>query len=120
MRANRSPRSSRFLSLAVPLVALLALAACRSTIDIGRLLDDPGRYDGQTVRVKGRVTGSVGALGQGAYRIDDGTGVLSVVSRNAGAPREGARVGVEGEFRSVFTFGNTTEAVLLERGRFDP
>jgi hypothetical protein len=29
-------------------------------------------------------------------------------------------VGVEGEFRSVFTFGDTSQAVIMEERRFDP
>lgn len=102
------------------LAALLFAAGCASTTRIGDLLDDPGRYDGETVRVKGEVQESVGAFGRGAYRVSDGTGTLNVVNQSGGAPREGARVGIEGTFRSVFTFGDRTEAVLMERRRFDP
>ena len=105
---------------AFAVLLLLATVACRGTMPIGRLLDDPGRYDGETVKIKGQVTGSVGALGQGAYRVDDGTGTMNVLSRGRGAPREGAEVGVEGEFRSVFTLGDTSQAVILEERRFDP
>jgi len=112
-------RSSRF-----PLVGLAAtlllLAACRGTMSIGDLLDDPARYDGEKVRIEGRVTSAAGFLGRGAYQVDDGSGELPVVSQLGGAPREGARVGVEGIFRSVFTFGDRSGAVLLERSRFDP
>ena len=109
----------RTASCAVMLLGL-ALGACRGTMPIGDLLDDPGRYDGETVKIEGEVTGSVGALGQGAYRVDDGTGTMNVLSRGRGAPREGAEVGVEGEFRSVFTFGDASQAVILEDRRFDP
>ena len=52
-----------------------------------------------------------------AYRIDDGTGTISVVSESGGAPRNGAIVGVEGTFRAAFTLGNQTAAVLLEKKR---
>lgn len=106
--------------LAVALGIGLAAVGCRGTVPIGDILDDPGRYDGKSVRVEGRVTGSAGALGRGAYRVNDGTGTLNVVSESGGAPREGAEVGVEGTFRSVFTLGNLTEAVLVEEKRFDP
>jgi hypothetical protein len=100
---------------------LFFLAACRGTVPIRDLLDDPGRYDGERVRVEGRVTGfSFGALGRGAFQVDDGTGSLPVVTQSGGSPREGARVGIEGIFRSVFTFGDRSGAVLLERDRFDP
>jgi hypothetical protein len=59
-------------------------------------------------------------MGYGAYQIDDGTGTLTVVSQQGGAPREGAKVGVEGEFRSAFTLGDKTAAVLMESKRFTP
>lgn len=107
--------------LAAGFALLILFAACRGTVPIERLLDDPARYDGETVRIEGRVTGfSFGALGRGAFQVDDGTGKLPVVSEQGGSPREGARVGIEGIFRSVFTFGDRSGAVLLERNRFDP
>lgn len=102
--------------------AVLGLtAACAGTTRIGTILDDPGRYDGQTVRVEGEVTGSLGipAVG-GAYRIEDGTGTLTVMSEEGGAPREGAEVEVEGTFRSAFTLGDQTAAVLVEDDRYLP
>lgn len=108
------------IATSTAMVLLLGLTACRGTMPIGDLLDDPGRYDGETVKIKGEVTESVGALGQGAYRVDDGTGTMNILSRGGGAPRQGAEVGVEGEFRSVFTFGDTSQAVIMERRRFDP
>lgn len=115
----RRSRSARLVLVTATTTALLA-GACRGTVPIRDLLDDPARYDGESVRVEGRVTGSVGALGRGAYRVSDGTGTLGVVSERGGAPREGVEVGVEGTFRSVFTFGDRTEAVLVEESRFDP
>jgi hypothetical protein len=82
------------------------------------LLDNPAEYDGKRVSTSGRVTEAAGALGYGTYRIDDGTGSLTVVStRGGGAPREGARIDVEGIFRAVFTLGPTSAAVLEERKR---
>ncbi|HUP00055.1 MAG TPA: hypothetical protein VM737_00795 [Gemmatimonadota bacterium] len=116
---TRSGRGRSILMMLI-LFALFAFGACRGTLSIERLLDDPSRYDGETVRVKGEVTSAIGALGRGAYRINDGTGTLNVVSDERGAPREGARVGVEGIFQSVFTFGDQTGAVLFEDRRFDP
>lgn len=114
-------RTSRtVLVLALALSVAVVAGACRGTTPIRELLDEPGRYDGETVRVEGRVTGSVGALGRGAYRVNDGTGTLNVVNETGGAPREGAEVGIEGTFRSVFTFADRSEAVLVEESRFDP
>lgn len=100
--------------------AALTLGSCRNRTPIKTLLDDPGRFNGQTVAIAGEVKESAGAFGVGAYQIDDGTGVLTVVTKTGGAPRAGAKVGVEGKFQSAFTLGNQTAAVLLEDRRFTP
>lgn len=98
--------------------ALLFAAGCKSDVTpIRTLLDDPAQYDGRVVRIAGEVTGSMGVLGFGAYQVDDGTGTLPVVSKEGGAPREGARVGVEGTFRAAFTFATETAAVIVEKSR---
>jgi hypothetical protein len=60
---------------------------------------------------------AAGALGYGAYKVDDGTGSITVVSPGGGAPRVGAKVGVEGTFRAAFTLGTTSVAVILEKQR---
>jgi hypothetical protein len=112
-------RSARWTWVALALLALAALAGCRGygTTPVGRLLDDPTQFEGQVVRIAGTVGMSAGALGYGAYRVDDGTGTITVVSQGGGAPREGARVGVEGTFRSVYTLGTSSVAVILEQRR---
>ncbi len=110
-------KTARFSLALAALVSFALTAGCRSTIPIKTLLDDPARYDRQTVRIAGTVGPSIGILGYGAYQVDDGTGTLTVVSQEGGAPREGARVGVEGEFRSAFTLGTETAAVLIEKRR---
>jgi hypothetical protein len=112
------PSLSR-LSL-VALTALLFLSCKTNTTPIKTLLDDPSRFDGKTVRILGDVQGSVGLLGYGAYQVNDGTGTLSVVTQGGGAPRQGARVGVEGTFRSAYTIGNQSATVLVEEQRYTP
>lgn len=103
------------------LLATALSSGCKGGVTpIKTLLDDPGRFDHQTVRVAGDVISAVGVLGYGAYQVDDGTGTLTVVTKEGGAPREGAKVGVEGEFRSAFTLGDRTAAVLVEARRFEP
>lgn len=109
------------MNRAVATLGLVLLTACPGAKPITELLDDPGRYDGETVRIAGEVTESVGALGVGVYQIDDGTGTLTVVTKaGSGTPRVGAKVGVEGEFRSAFTLGTRTVAVLIEEKRKSP
>jgi hypothetical protein len=106
---------------ALATIGLVLLAACPGTKPIRELLDDPSRFDGKTVRIAGEVKESIGALGVGVYQVDDGTGTLTVVSSAGnGTPRVGAKIGVEGEFRSAFTLGSRTAAVLMEHKRRSP
>jgi hypothetical protein len=116
MRVSSATWISRAL-LAALAVGLLAIAGCTSTTPIKTLLDNPGSYDGKTVRIAGDVTGAVGVLGYGAYRLNDGTGAILVVTKEGGAPREGAKVSVEGRFRAAFTLGSETAAVVQEDKR---
>lgn len=113
MKARTAPR---FLAAA----GLLLLAACPGAKPIRALLDDPAKYEGKTVRIAGEVRESAGLLGYGVYRVDDGTGTLTVVSKGEGVPRAGARVGVEGTFRSALTVGSHTVAALVEKQRKSP
>lgn len=95
----------------------VAAAGCRATVPIGHLLEDPHQFDGNTVKIAGEVVGSAGVLGRGAYALDDGTGTLIIVSEARGVPRQGARVEVTGWFRSLFTWGPISGAMMLERNR---
>lgn len=106
----------RWARVALASTAVLFLTACPGATDIRKILDDPSHYEGKTVRIAGDVTESVGALGYGVYQVKDGTGALTVVNQTGtgGVPRSGAQVAVEGTFRSAFTVGNKTVAVLLE------
>lgn len=118
-RMKRAGRIPFFVSLA--LLAVAFAAGCKTdTTPIKTLLDDPGRFDGKEVRIAGTVTGGVGILGYGAYQVNDGTGTLTVVTKEGGAPREGAKVGVDGTFQAAFTFKTESAAVLLEKERYTP
>ena len=115
---------SRSLLLLAATLLVSALAGCKAsniqTTPIRTLLDDPSRFDKQTVRIAGTVTRSLGILGYGAYEVEDGTGKIPVATQSNGAPRVGAKVGVEGEFRSAFTIGTTTMAAIVEKRRVNP
>jgi len=109
--------TTRRLILALCSVLALGLAGCKGATPIGDLLADPTSHDRQVVRIKGTVGEAVGALGYGAYRLDDGTGSILVVTQTSGAPRSGAEVAVEGEFRSAFTLGTESLAAVVEKQR---
>jgi hypothetical protein len=119
-----TPRIARTFRLAVAVSLVALLAGCKASdiqvTPIKTLLDDPARFDKQTVRIAGTVTRAFGILGYGAYDVEDATGKMAVVTQENGAPRVGATVGVEGEFRSAFTMGTTTAAAIIEKGRYTP
>jgi hypothetical protein len=107
-------RLDRSLPLAL---AVLLLSACVGVTPIRELLDDPSRYDGKTVRVRGEVQGSIGGLGVGAYEIKDETGTLAVVSEEREPPRSGANIGVKGKFQALLNLGFRSLSVLREEDR---
>jgi hypothetical protein len=84
------------------LVAAVAVAGlgCRETT-IARILAEPERYVREgDVGLQGDVVESVSFLGRGAFRLDDGTGTIWIIS-SRGVPRKGARVAVKGRIRDV-------------------
>jgi hypothetical protein len=102
------------------IATLFVLSGCASVTPINQLLNDPSRYDGKTVRIRGQVKGAVGGLGLGAYEVKDNTGTLTVVSNRKDPPRDGANIGVKGKFQALLSLGFKSLAVLKEESRFYP
>lgn len=109
-------RHTRFRSvlLAVLSAGALASAACASR-SINQVLADPSRYRDREVQLSGAVVDSYSIVNRGAYRIDDGTGQLWVVSER-GVPRISARVTVKGRIREGFNLGSLGDRITLPRG----
>ena len=95
------------------LAAVLLLTACPSQTTISKINADPARYRNKEVAIVGTVRDSYGALGQGAYEIDDGTGRIWVVTRR-GVPSRGARVGAKGRVYNGFNFGGRNYGTVIE------
>ena len=119
MRSTRLSLSARLLVAPLAL-ALILLAGCTRTTPIKTLLDDPGAWNNKKVNIEGTVSAAVGVLGYGAYKLDDGTGTILVVTKSGGAPRDGAKVGVQGVFHTAFTLGTETVAAVEEQRRIQP
>jgi hypothetical protein len=96
------------VALAAALAALTS--ACALSLrnpDIADLQRHPGRYQGQTVAVNGVVTTSWGLplVPFRFYKVDDGTGEVTVLSEGLRMPAKGERVRVKGRVEEVAVFG---------------
>jgi hypothetical protein len=102
--------------LAIGVLALtFVLAACPTRTSISNINRDPGRYANRDVTIAGRVTDSFGALGNGVFQLDDGTGTMWVFSQGFGVPGNGAKVAVTGRISQGFSFGGRTFATILKQ-----
>ena len=105
--------------LAPVVCALSILAGCAlsSHPRIADLKYNPGRYQNHTVTVDGVVTSSWGVplVPIKLYKIDDGTGEVTVVANNGRVPTKGARVRVKGRVNDVATFGGQSLGLHLEQ-----
>jgi hypothetical protein len=88
---------------------------------IQELKYNPGRYYDRTVAIDGVVTSSWGLplVPFKLYRIDDGTGELTVVSRGGRTPTRGAHVQVKGRVSDVATFGGSSVGLHLQETDLD-
>jgi len=100
-----------FSGLAVLFAAFLLLACEKRTI--ADIQADPSKYRDRDVTIEGTVTTSFGALGPGAYEVDDGTGRMWVITERGGVPSQGARVRVTGRVNTGVTFGGRSFGVVL-------
>ena len=96
--------------LALILAMTTTLSGCAYALrspSIGALKDNPTRYYDKTVSVSGVVTSSWGIplVPFRVYKIDDGTGELTVISQGQRTPTNGTRVRVRGRVGEVGVFG---------------
>lgn len=100
--------------VAILSATLLASCAARQ-VRIADLKDRPGRYEDKTVSISGTVTSSVRVpLLPGYYKVDDGSGEITVVSTRGRAPSAGARVQVKGRVNEIASFGTQSVGLHIE------
>jgi hypothetical protein len=110
-------RVSRVSLSLLLLTGTFLFTACPERQSINKILADPDKYHNKEVGIAGTVTDSYGALGMGAYEVDDGTGKIWVVTRR-GVPSRGARIGAKGHVYTGFNFsGRNFGTVIEETGR---
>ena len=100
------------------LACAVFLTACPQQTSINQVNGDPARYRGKEILIVWTVTNSFGALGQGAYELNDDTGKIWVLTRR-GAPSKGARVGAVGNITASFGVGAISAALWRRLKDFD-
>ena len=97
----------RFIVVGALAVVSSGCAVSLRNPDIADLQRHPGRYQDRTVSVSGVVTSSWGLplLPFRFYKVDDGTGEVTVLSESARMPATGEHVRVKGRVQEVAVIG---------------
>ncbi len=100
-------QGSRWLAVVAVAVSLSGCALSLRNPDIADLQRHPGRYQNQSVSVNGIVTSSWGLplVPFRFYKVDDGTGEVTVLSNGLRMPAKGERVRVKGRVQEVAILG---------------
>ncbi|HZP32370.1 MAG TPA: hypothetical protein VFB23_03315 [Candidatus Acidoferrales bacterium] len=97
----------------VVLAFFIVFAAGCTATKISAINSDPARYMSKDVTIAGQVVTSFGAMKQGAFEVDDGTGRLWVWSSGFGIPGQGAHVVVTGRVQAGVAVGGRFFANVL-------
>ena len=106
--------------MAFALTASACATAWRSP-HIADIRRNPGRYQDHTVSIDGVVTTSWGLplVPFRFYKVDDGTGEVTVLSQQTRMPTRGARVRVKGKVNEVAVLGGQALGLhLTEEGLY--
>lgn len=100
-------KSARFLVVGALALVLSGCAVSLRNPNISDLQRHPGRYQDRTVSVSGVVTSSWGLplLPFRFYKVDDGTGEVTVLSESTRMPTTGEHVRVKGRVQEVAVIG---------------
>ena len=103
-----------------PGALVLALSSCALTTrrpSVAELKYNPARYQDHTVAIDGVVTSSWGVplVPFRLYKVNDGTGEVTVVSQNGRVPSRGAHVRVTGKVDDVAMLGGQAIGMHIQQ-----
>jgi hypothetical protein len=100
-QGDRMKKGTKAILLSLAAFVAVFAAACPERTSIADIEANPSKYQNKTVAIAGTVKDSYGLnvpgtpIRGGAYKIDDGTGSIWVVTEDA-VPNKGAQIGVQG------------------------
>ena len=114
----------RFAVLALVVTFAVTGSACALSFHSPNIADlhrNPGRYQDHTVFIDGVVTSSWGIplVPFRLYKVDDGTGEMTVVSSGTKTPTRGAHVHVRGKVNELAVFGGQAVGLHLREEHLD-
>ena len=105
----------RILLASLALTIILGITGCPGTTSIADINKDPGRFAGKEITIAGHTTNAFGALGNGVFEVDDGSGKMWVYSSSFGVPSDGTKVAVTGTLQQGVAVGGRSFAVILKQ-----
>ena len=102
---------------AVALLSTFLITGCAARgVRIAELKDQPTKYDNKSVSITGTVTSSWGIplLPYQLYKVDDGTGEITVLSQSGRTPARGTRVEVKGRINEFATLGGRSVGLHIQ------
>jgi hypothetical protein len=117
MNARFASRMASAAGVVAILITALLLTACPPSPSIAEIEHNPGKYAGKEIVVHGNVEQTAGLLGSGAYRLNDGTGTIWVLSQSFGVPGRGANVRVTGTLVQGASLGGRNFGLALRQTR---
>jgi hypothetical protein len=108
----------------VALTLAIVVSGCAGILrspDIADVRRNAGHYSNRTVTLNGTVTSSWGVplVPFKMYKVEDGTGEMTVLSRGGRTPVKGSRVKVKGVVRDVAVFNGMPLGLHLEERDLD-
>ena len=118
---SRMLRTLAGLAAMLTLVAVVSGCALNSRPSVAELKYNPGRYHDKTIAIDGTVTSSWGVplVPFKMYRVDDGTGEVTVVAQDGRVPTKGSQVRVKGRVNEIGTFGGQSLGLHIRQTDLD-
>ena len=112
---------TRFALVVAVSAAVSACGLALGSPNISELKDNPGRYHDRSVSIDGVVTSSWGVplVPYRMYKVDDGTGEVTVLSNSSRTPTRGAKVHVKGKVNDVGVLGGRALGLHLREEKLD-
>ena len=114
------PKMSTRIAATLAIAVMLTGCAARRT-SVAELKYNPGRYENKTVAIDGVVTSSWGLplVPFRFYKVDDGTGEMTVLAQGGRVPSKGARVRVKGRVEDIATLGGQSLGLHIRQTDLD-